>query len=244
MNYNKDFIQSLGFESPYIMTVGFYWYDETHGRLQYWNDGCQSSLHPPTNTELTIDEVVRRLNNETKNLYTLPSNYIQEGENKAQAVGRLQKERGLNLREAKDLVEGNKSEYIHVLDVKGRLALNNYLTTSVCLIPSTGMVLPDKASIVLNLKPIKTIHIPDSNIWELLIDYDYPFSTKIRLASDDDWTLFYDGSLVLKLGHKSTKQPSFTGNKKQCIEIQTLVEKSYKEGKELMNRRIKGIIEN
>lgn len=141
------------------------------------------------------------------------------------------------------MVESNRPEYIEVIDTKGRLVLpNGYLATSVCLIPSTGMVLPDNASVVLNLKPIKTIHIPDENTWELIVDYEYPFSTKIRLVSNDEWTLYYDGSLVLKLGHKSTKEPSFIGTKKQCIEVQTLVEESYKKGIRLMTKRIKSIV--
>jgi hypothetical protein len=249
MNYNKDFIKSLGFEPPYILSVGFYWYDESHNRLEYWNDGCQGSLHPPTNSELNVGEVVQRLNNETIDLYILPSDYIQEGENKAQAVERLQKERGISLREAKDLIEGNRPEYIYVLDTKERLVLpNGYLATSVCLIPSTGKVLPIIASDVLKLKSSESIIISDEDIWELLINYEYPFTTKIRLASfnisSGDWTLYYDGSLPLKLGRKSSKEPAFTGTKEQCIEVQTLIEESYKEGKELMNRRIKEIIEN
>lgn len=243
MNYNKEFIQSLGFEPPYIMTVGFYWYDEVHGTLQYWNDGSQGSLRPPTNTELNVSEIIQRLNNETRDLYTLPSDYLQPDESKLDAVNRLRNERGISLREAKDLVEGNRSEYIHVFDTKGRLVLpSGYLATSACLIPSTGMVLPEKASYVLNLKPSKTIFITEEDTWELVIDYEYLFSTNIRLVSDDEWTLFYDGSLSLKLGHKSTNKPSFNGTKRQCIEVQTLVEESYKEGKELMNRRIKSII--
>lgn len=245
MNYNKDFIQSLGFEPPYIMTVGFYWYDEIHNRLEYWNDGCQGSRRPPTNTELNVGEIVQRLNNETRNLYTIPLNCIQEGESKLDVVNRLRNERGISLREAKDLIESNRPQYIQVIDTKRRLVLpNGYLATSVCLIPSSGKVLPESASNVLNLWNLtKIINIPDSDTWELVVDYPYQLSTSIRLVSNDDWTLYYNGSLPLILGRKSTKEPSFTGTKEQCIEVQTLVEESYKEGKELMNRRIKRIIE-
>jgi hypothetical protein len=246
MNYNKDFIKSLGFEPPYIMSVGFYWYDEINDRLEYWNDDCQGSLHPPINTELNVGEVVQRLNNETRNLYSIPLNYSQPNESKLNVVDRLRNERGISLREAKDLVESNRPEYIEVIDTKGRLVLpNGYLATCVCLIPSSGKILPENASSVLNLWNLtKTIYISNEDTWELVIDYDYPFSTKIRLVSNDEWTLYYDGSLPLKLGRKSSKEPAFTGTKEQCIKVQTLIEESYKEGKELMNKRIKEIIEN